>query len=167
MRFKNGLVVALGLGTILMALPRRVDAAQPQAIQVHDRIVVIVKEQCQPNVKLGCNRQPNGSSVTENGTVTYRVAGMVVDVLPDGTLLLEARQSILDDHGLWKYTLTGRIHREDISPDRTVLSERIADLGISKAWHEKPRDSSNWAQFVRWCRSVNPIQESRSVEAPQ
>jgi flagellar basal body L-ring protein FlgH len=132
----------------LVALPRRVDAAEPQPIQVHDHIVVIVTEQPQPNVKLGRNRQPNGSSVTENGAVTYRVAGMVVDVLPDGTLLLEARQSILDDNGLWKYTLTGRIHREDLSPDRTVRSERIADLQISKVQHGEPHDSTKRAWFI-------------------
>src|SRR5579872_4148556 len=97
MRSKNGLVVALGLGTLAVCLARRVDGAEPQPIKVHDRIVVIVKEQFQPNAKPESNRRPGSSSVTENGFVTYRVAGMVVDVLPDGTLLLEARKLTLGD----------------------------------------------------------------------
>jgi len=167
MRFKNGLVVALGLGTIVVCLARPIDAAEPQPIKVHDRIVVIVTENSQPNVKSESGRQPNGSAVPENGAVTYRVVGMIVDVLPDGALLLEARRSVLDDNGLWKYALTGRIRRQDLSHDRTVRSEHIADLCISKVWHEKPRDPSNWAEFARWCRSVNLLQDARSVEVPQ
>ncbi|HEX4072038.1 MAG TPA: flagellar basal body L-ring protein FlgH [Planctomycetaceae bacterium] len=157
MRFKNGLVVALGLGAIVVYHARRIDAAELQPIKVHDRIVVIVKEQLQPNANLKCNRQPIGSSVTENGSVTCRVAGMVVDVRPDGTLLLEARQSILDDNGLWKYTLTGRIHREDLSPDRTVLSERIADLQISKVQHGKLRDATKRAWFIHLYDWIGPF----------
>ena len=82
---------------------------------------------------------------------------MVVDVRPDGTLLLEARQSILDDNGLWKYTLTGRIRREDLSPDRTVLSERIADLQISKVQHGTLHDATKRAWFIHLYDWIGPF----------
>lgn len=164
MRSKSGLVVAFGLGTLAVWLARsRVDGAGPQPIKVHDRIIVIVEEQFRPKAIPESSRRPS-SSVTEKGFVTYRVAGMVVDMLPDGTLLLEARKSTLGDKGLTKYTLTGRIRSADLLPDRTVRSEQISDLSITKVFHKRPQDSSTWAQFTRWCRS--PFPDARSVEAP-
>jgi hypothetical protein len=148
---KRGLVVAAGLTAILVCCVPHVERAKPHAIRIHDTVMVTVKEISQPVARSRLNLQPNGSSVAEYGTITYHVAAAVVDVLPDGILVLKAHKSIPDDKNPWEYTLTGKIRREDISPDRTALSEHIADLSISKVQRAELHDSSNWAWFVHLC----------------
>jgi len=95
--------------------------------------------------------------VTETENITYRIAATVVDVLPNGVLVLEARKSILDNKDLWEYTLTGKIRSEDIGPDNTALSERIADLSISKVQHGKLHDSTKRAWFVHLYDLIGPF----------
>jgi len=95
--------------------------------------------------------------VTESETITYRIAATVVDVLPNGILVLEARKSILDNKDLWEYTLTGKIRPQDISPDNSALSERIADLNISKVQHGKLHDSTKRAWFVHLYDLIGPF----------
>jgi hypothetical protein len=147
MRFGRGLVTAAGLAAILVCFVPHVDRAKPHAIRIHDTLMVTVKE----DARFRLNLQPNGSSVAEYGTITYHVAAAIVDVLPDGFLVLKAHKSIPDDKHPWEYTLTGKIRREDISPDRTALSEHIADLNISKVQRAELHDSSNWAWFLHLC----------------
>lgn len=74
--------------------------------------------------------------------MTYRIAATVVDVLPNGTLILEARKSIRTNNDVWEYSLTGRIRAEDIPANNEVLSENVADLFIDKREHGKLRDST-------------------------
>jgi flagellar L-ring protein FlgH len=95
--------------------------------------------------------------VTETETITYRIAATIVDVLPNGVLVLEARKSILDNKDLWEYTLTGKIRPQDITPDNSALSERIADLQISKVQHGKLHDSTQRAWFIRLYDWIGPF----------
>ena len=50
---------------------------------------------------------------------------------------------------MWEYTLTGKIRPQDISPDNSALSERIADLSISKVQHGKLHDATQRAWFIK------------------
>jgi len=95
--------------------------------------------------------------VTESETITYRIAATVVDVLPNGVLVLEARKSILDNKDLWEYTLTGKIRPQDITPDNSAMSERIADLSISKVQHGKLHDSTQRAWFIHLYDLIGPF----------
>jgi flagellar basal body L-ring protein FlgH len=60
-----------------------------------------------------------------------RVAATVVDILPNGVLVLAAHKWIVDNNDLWAYMLTGKVDPKRVS-DGSVLSENIADLIISK-----------------------------------
>ena len=95
--------------------------------------------------------------VTETETITYRIAATVVDVLPNGVLVLEARKSITDNKDLWEYTLTGKIRPQDITPDNSAMSERIADLQISKVQHGKLHDSTKRAWFIHLYDWIGPF----------
>jgi flagellar L-ring protein precursor FlgH len=95
--------------------------------------------------------------VTETETMTYRIAATIVDVLPNGVLVLEARKSITDNKDLWEYTLTGKIRPQDISPDNSALSERIADLQISKVQHGKLHDATKRAWFIHLYDWIGPF----------
>ena len=58
----------------------------------------------------------------------FRIAATVVDVLPNGNLVLEARKSIRSNQDLWEYSLTGEVRSIDVSSNNTVLSDHIANF---------------------------------------
>ncbi len=70
--------------------------------------------------------------VRDEEGVRYRIAATVVDVLPNGNLVLEARKTIRTTQGVWEYRLTGELRAEDVGPDNTAYSENIANLRIEK-----------------------------------
>lgn len=81
--------------------------------------------------------------------MVYRIAATVVDVLPNGTLILEARKSITTNRDVWQYSLTGRVRSEDIGANNEVQSENVADLNIIKRETGKIRDSTKRG-FIMW-----------------
>ncbi len=70
--------------------------------------------------------------VTDTEGITYRIAATIVDIRPNGNLILEARKKIHAGDDLWEYTLHGEIRYEDVLSNNTVLSENIANLNIEK-----------------------------------
>ena len=85
------------------------------------------------------------------------VTAMVVDVRPNGTLVLEAHKTIRASGQLWEYALTGIVRRDDVSPANTVLSEKIADLQIYKDERGKVRDSTKRGWFLRVWDVLAPV----------
>jgi len=81
--------------------------------------------------QLQSQMQSYGQGLSTEG-LKYRIAATVVDILPNGTLILEARKSILTNDALWEYSLTGRIRTQDVAGNNTVHSENVADLKITK-----------------------------------
>jgi flagellar L-ring protein precursor FlgH len=97
----------------------------------------------EPTIDANLNGRLNSNGrVNEKEEVTYRIAATVVDVLPNGNLVLEAQKEIQTNRELWKYTLTGTIRSQDINRDNTALSENIANLQIRKTQSGKVYDST-------------------------
>ncbi|MFT5422589.1 MAG: flagellar L-ring protein precursor FlgH [Phycisphaerales bacterium] len=61
---------------------------------------------------------------------TARIAATVLEVKPNGTLVLEARKRIAKDEEEQVLVLSGRIRQEDVTAQNTVLSSQIAELTI-------------------------------------
>ncbi|HCS52341.1 MAG TPA: flagellar biosynthesis protein FlgH, partial [Planctomycetaceae bacterium] len=70
-------------------------------------------------------------------------AATIVDIRPNGNIVLEARKSIDANDDLWEYTLHGEIRFEDIAVNNTVLSENIANLNIEKRQKGRVHSSTN------------------------
>ncbi|MGQ3891443.1 flagellar basal body L-ring protein FlgH [Legionella sp. CNM-4043-24] len=66
-----------------------------------------------------------------NGRIKASLTVRVKDILPNGTYLIEGRQMIQINGELQSITLGGLVRQEDISPQNTVLSTRIADAQIT------------------------------------
>ncbi len=80
--------------------------------------------------------------------LTTRITARVIDVKPNGNLVLEARKSIrIDDEG-YTITLTGVCRAEDVTPQNTVLSTQIADPEITVQHTGAVRDATRrgWAK---------------------
>lgn len=64
--------------------------------------------------------------------VQFNITATVVDIRPNGNLVLEAHSMVKDNNEVWESSLSGIVRREDIQPDNTVFSEKIAELSIHK-----------------------------------
>ena len=71
-----------------------------------------------------------GSKVQQQGTLTTRLAGRVVKVYPNRTMLIEAKKYIVVNGMRREFVLRGIIRPEDIDSNNTVSSDRIANMEI-------------------------------------
>ena len=65
-------------------------------------------------------------------SLTFRIAAKIVDIRPNGNLVIEAHRTIRINEEVWQQSLTGVVRRQAIGPDRTVRSDAIAELSIDK-----------------------------------
>ena len=81
-------------------------------------------------------------------SLTFNIAATVVDIRPNGNLVLEARKAIRVNDNLWETSLSGMCRAEDIAPDNVVLSKDLIDLEIRKEDRGHLRDaySRGWLQ---------------------
>lgn len=80
--------------------------------------------------------------VTDQEGITYRIAATIVDIRPNGNLVLEARKKINANDDLWEYTLHGEVRFEDVMRNNTVMSENIANLHIEKRQQGRVQSST-------------------------
>ncbi len=97
----------------------------------------------EPTIDASLNGRINSlGNAIDAEQVVYKIAATVVEVLPNGNLVLEAQKQIQTSKEYWTYTLTGIIRSQDINRDNTALSENIANLQIKKVQSGKVYDST-------------------------
>lgn len=69
--------------------------------------------------------------IQRNETVTLRLAGVVTQVLPNGNLVVAARQELRVNNELRELRVSGVIRPQDIASDNTVPHDRMAEARIS------------------------------------
>jgi flagellar L-ring protein FlgH len=89
--------------------------------------------------------------------MTFRIAAQVVDIRPNGNLVIEARREIRNNEEVWQQSLTGVVRRQSIGPDRTVRSDEIAELSIDKREKGFINDSYTRGWFTRWYGTWKPF----------
>lgn len=70
-------------------------------------------------------------AITRSETVTMRVAGTITQVLPNGNLVVVARQEVRVNNELRELQLGGVIRPQDIASDNTVRHDRMAEARIA------------------------------------
>ena len=83
-------------------------------------------------------------------TMRLRLTCRVVDLRPNGNLVIEGRRVVQNNDESWEVALTGVIRPEDILPNNTVLSESIAELRLSKRETGIVRDGYRRGWFLQW-----------------
>jgi flagellar L-ring protein precursor FlgH len=74
----------------------------------------------------------NGSgTIARNETLTVRLAGVITQVLPNGNLVVAARQEVRVNSELRELQVSGVIRPQDIASDNTVLHDRLAEARIA------------------------------------
>ena len=74
----------------------------------------------------------NGTAnVEKNGEFTARITAMVMDVLPNGNLVIKGRREIKVDSETKVIEFSGVVRRYDVKADNTILSELVADARVA------------------------------------
>ncbi|XAM01007.1 flagellar basal body L-ring protein FlgH [Phycisphaeraceae bacterium D3-23] len=90
-------------------------------------------------------------------TMTGRITARVVDIRPNGTLVLEARKTLVNDGEEVSIVATGICRVQDITPDNTVLSTQLYDLFIDKQHEGELKDSTEKGFLSRLLDFVFPF----------
>jgi flagellar L-ring protein precursor FlgH len=112
-----------------------------------------------PTFKAQLNQLYRKEAEMETGeSLKFRITARVVDIRPNGNLVLEAHKTLRNNNEVWEYSLTGVCRAEDIDPNtNTVLSEKVAELSIFKRERGHVRDGYRRGWFLRWFDTFHPF----------
>lgn len=79
----------------------------------------------------GKDKLTAGGTTTRGGSLQAKITTKIIDVLPNGNLAIEGRQTILLNGEAQEIVVSGVIRPDDIAGDNTVLSTYVADARIS------------------------------------
>jgi flagellar L-ring protein precursor FlgH len=96
-------------------------------------------------------------AVNRTDTLTTRLTAEVLDVKPNGTLVLQARQHIKTDDEEQTMVLSGTCRVEDVTPDNTVLSTQMFDKDVSNTNKGAVRDSTKRGWVPKLLDAINPF----------
>jgi flagellar L-ring protein FlgH len=102
-----------------------------------------------PAMALNWNNDYKGDGTYDRtDELTTRVTARVIDVKPNGVLVLEAKDEIRIDEEGYTITLVGECRSLDVTPQNTVLSTQISDRVINVQHSGAVRDASRrgWLQ---------------------
>lgn len=97
------------------------------------------------------------SSLESRETMAFSVAARVVDIQPNGNLVLEANKTIWLNDNRWETSLSGICRAQDIAPDNVILSRDLVDLQIRKDEKGQVRDGYKRGWLTRWIDEFNPF----------
>jgi flagellar L-ring protein precursor FlgH len=84
-----------------------------------------------PNIQYDYKNELKGEADAQRkDELTTRITGKIIDVKPNGLLIVEASARIEHDEEITVMTLTGTCRKEDVTADNTVLSSQMADKAI-------------------------------------
>ncbi len=77
------------------------------------------------------NSNVGSGTIKRNETMTLRLAGIITQVLPNGNLVVAARQEVRVNSELRILQFSGIVRPQDIGGDNTVTHDRMAEARIS------------------------------------
>lgn len=99
------------------------------------------------------NNNTGNGQIQRNEAVALRLAGVVTQVLPNGNLVVVARQEFVVNSELRELRVTGVIRPQDIASDNTVLHDRMAEARIEYGGRGEVTD----LQTTRWGQQLMDI----------
>jgi flagellar L-ring protein precursor FlgH len=105
----------------------------------------------------GKNTFNGGGQINNVETITAQLAVKVIDVLPNGNLVVEGRRQTAFSGEKQDAILRGTVRYDDISATNTVYSYNIADPSIQFISHGAVTDSQNKGWFTKVWDKVSPF----------
>ena len=111
-----------------------------------------------PRITANASRNFKGeATVDRTDSVIARITAEVVDVKPNGTLVVQARKKIKTDEEEQTLLCSGICRVEDITPDNTVLSTQLYDLEFTKINKGQVRNTTKSGLIHKLLDFVNPF----------
>jgi flagellar L-ring protein precursor FlgH len=111
-----------------------------------------------PSVRATGTRDFKGEgTVDRSDSFTTRVQAEVVDVKPNGTLVLQARSHIKTDDEERYFVLTGCCRVEDVNADNTILSTQLFDKDLRHTSKGNVRESTRRGWLSHLLDAVSPF----------
>ena len=111
-----------------------------------------------PAIRASGTRDFKGEgSVDRSDRFTTRVQAEVVDVKPNGTLVLQARSHIKTDDEERFFLLSGSCRVEDVNADNTILSSQLFDKDLRQTSKGTVRQATRRGWLSHLLDAVNPF----------
>jgi flagellar L-ring protein precursor FlgH len=102
----------------------------------------------------GSKRFRGRGNFNRSDDFTARVTAEIVDIKPNGLLVLEARREIVNDGESQIIVLSGLCRPEDVDANNQVTSQRIADAVIKKTTTGQLRDTGEKGVLAKVLDSI-------------
>lgn len=90
-------------------------------------------------------------------TLRTRLAAEIVEIKPNGNLVVEARSRVAKSRETTIITLTGVVRPQDVAPDNVVYSYNIADVDINYESSGPVSDANKRGWFLKFLDKVWPF----------
>ncbi len=111
-----------------------------------------------PTISGSVNSQYRAEADVElRDSLSFRIAVKIVDIRPNGNLVIEGHQTIRNNEERWRISLTGVVRREAIQADRTVSSDAIYDFNVDKEELGQVRDGYSRGWLAKYYDRFKPF----------
>ncbi len=111
-----------------------------------------------PAIKFGGSQSfDGGGKINNSERITARIAVRVVDVLPNGNLIIEGQRETLVSGEKQEAILRGVVRSEDVASNNTVLSYNISDASIKFISKGTITDNQRKGWLTRVWEKVTPF----------
>ncbi|HWG03503.1 MAG TPA: flagellar basal body L-ring protein FlgH, partial [Beijerinckiaceae bacterium] len=147
-------------GTNNMTRDSEFDAKVSNFVQVKPKSLTLLglTPTTTPEVNLSGKRSFQGEGeVDRSDSFTARITAEVVDVKPNGTVILQARKRIKTDEEEQQFILTGTCRADDITAANTILSSQMFDLELQKNHKGDVRNATKRGVLGKLLDVINPF----------
>ena len=78
---------------------------------------------------------------SQRDRIAFNIAARVVDIRPNGHLVLESHRTIRNNNEIWDASLSGIVRPEDVDQGNMIMSNKVSELRIDKRERGTIRDS--------------------------
>jgi flagellar L-ring protein precursor FlgH len=111
-----------------------------------------------PAMKFGGSQSfDGGGKINNSERITARIAVRVVDVLPNGNMIVEGRRETIVSGEKQEAVLRGVVRGEDVAANNTVLSYNVADASIKFTGKGTLSDNQRKGWLLRVWEKVTPF----------
>ena len=123
-----------------------------------DHLIPQVFPDGNPAIDLSYGDKYEGKGGTgRKDTLVTRVTAEIVDIKPNGLLVVQAVKDIRVDNDRQQVTLTGTCRTDDVTPQNTVLSTQLADAKIDIQHTGPARDAARRGWLARVWDFIRPL----------
>lgn len=98
-----------------------------------------------------------GGAAAQNNQLSGAVAVTVAQVLPNGVLMVAGEKRLTLNRGEEQVQLTGLVRVDDIGPDNSVLSTRVANAQIRYSGTGEIAEQSRMGWLARFFAAISPL----------